>query len=103
MTENQGLCIQWLASLYSEAAKGKTIQFRSDDAKWVDCICNTDFPHMGNWHDAVLFRIKPEPRKFWVVRNGPNDIYVFETKKEATRAVAELGPGYIIIETTESV
>lgn len=42
-------------------AEGKTVQFRFSDGTWVDCR-QLDFSG-----PQLNYRIKPEPREFWIL------------------------------------
>lgn len=45
-------------------AEGKTIESRDGCNKW-ELIT-----HGANWLDGIEYRVKPEPREFWIVRSS---------------------------------
>jgi len=43
---------------------GKTIQYANEGYKWTDIAC--DVPPPFNFTLAGQYRVKPEPREFWI-------------------------------------
>jgi len=61
--------VRELLPIIQAFAEGKRIQARAEHGTWVE--------HDGptNWPDDMEYRIKPEPREFWI---DPADFEVWE-------------------------
>lgn len=66
--------------LVQALAEGKTIQQINDHGKWID-IKEPVFSH-----DISTYRIKPEPREFWVNEFESPCLLAMESKEAAERA-----------------
>lgn len=76
-------------------SEGKTIQFNTLDHGWVDydAACFDG--------DTNRYRIKPEPREFWILETLPyKNLYVF-TYKDAAEVSLKNNPGSRLIHVRE--
>lgn len=86
---------EWLV-LIQALAKGKTIQRFSDPNNWFDVTEIITNPSIS------IYRIKPEPRRFWlnVYGKGKNEgISIFSSKEDAEYALnKKLGKTIEVVE-----
>ena len=72
--------IKNLLPIIEALVEGKAVQFRPRNTilPWEDVIVVTGF------YDDYEYRIKPEPRRFWLIENctGPGSVQ-FESKTDA--------------------
>lgn len=88
-----------LAALYTAKANGKTLQHRIalDGAnQWMDHFDGTG-PHWGS--DMSSWRVKPEPRTFWVLLNPDGE--VIDATRHQARADRWLKDGQPVAKTSE--
>lgn len=103
MTDKEKEGLKWLSELYAAAAQGKTIQVIRF-GKWTDCVSFDEFPIFESFIFGTMddFRIKPEPRKFWVVETPNRERYMFDNPIDAANTLHQVKPGSQIIPVTET-
>ncbi len=70
MTQKQA---KELLPIISAFAEGKTIQFKGNlDDTWIDCE-NNDLCFCSPAYTVDNWRIKPEPREFWIMEAETED------------------------------
>ena len=83
---------KWAAEIHAWA-DGEVIQWRENDSdKWSD----DDSPA---WDLKLQFRIKPEPREWWIFSNGSG--YLWSTRAHAEQHAASMGAGGEVIRVRE--
>ena len=83
-----------LAAFYTAKANGKTLQFLTD--VWADYEHDAG-PSIGS--DLSRWRVKPEPRTFWVLLNQDGE--VMDATRNEERADRWRKGGYAAVETKE--
>lgn len=72
-----------LLPLIQAFAEGKTIQGKVLDVHWHDIPDPT-------WDNDVEYRVKPEPRQFWMVDGPAAQCHVFPTLEQAKEFAAKI-------------
>ena len=85
-----------LAALYVAKANGKILEYDTKSIGWVD-NGSTSGPDMQS--DLSRWRVKPEPRTFWVLLNKDGD--VIDATRLQSRADNWREAGYDVPETKE--
>ena len=70
--------------LVKALAEGRVIQFKSDDAGWVDAA-----PDIGWTMRPSAYRIKPEPREWFLWRNCVGELCPIEIRNDAPQPPME--------------
>ncbi len=72
MTEEQRkTAAQWLVDFYTAVTQGKTVQVEGASGEWIDCHTVDYWPGMGSaLNSKHEWRIKPEPKRMWRIRQG---------------------------------
>ena len=85
-----------LAALYVAKSNRKTLEYDTKAIGWVD-NGSTSGPDMQS--DLSRWRVKPDPRTFWVSLNEWGDLV--DSTQHSERAERWRKNGFIVIETKE--
>ena len=85
-----------LAALYTAKANGKILEYDTKAIGWVD-NGSTSGPDMQS--DLSRWRVKPEPRTFWVLLNEDGE--VIDATRHQARADRWLKDGEPVAKTLE--
>lgn len=87
-----------LAAFYVAKANGKILEYDTKSIGWVD-NGSTSGPDMQS--DLTRWRVKPEPRTFWVLLNQDGE--VIDATQLQTRVFRWSKSGCTVIETKEAL
>jgi hypothetical protein len=83
---------KWLSELYAAVANGEELQvWKSDTDEWRDA---TSGPNLSTIEKG-WWRIKPKPRRFWVLLNEDGEI-VDTTRHQARANAWRIAKNYVI-------
>jgi hypothetical protein len=80
-----------LAALYTSKANGKTLQYSCGNREWEE-VSGMTSPDMRS--DLSRWRVKPEPRRMWVLMNENEEI-VDTTRHQAKADAWRIVKNYV--------